>query len=59
MIRPLIVVLMGLSAMVITLSILSNLGRGEYIDNRLLIPASIIFGAGMIALSILSNKSKD
>ena len=55
----LVKVLMGLSALVIALSILFNIGNSQYIDRCLITPAAIIFGAGMIALAILSSKPKD
>ncbi len=57
--RMLIYILMGLSALVIALSILFNIGNSHYIDDHLLVPASIIFGTGMIASSISGRKTED
>jgi len=57
--RMVINVLVGLSALVIALSIVFNIGDSQYIDNHLILPAAIIFGAGMISLSILSSKPKE
>jgi len=56
--KIMIYIVMGLSAMVVALSILFNIGDSAYIDEYLLAPAAILFGAGMIALSISGNKSK-
>lgn len=50
------VIMLILSALVILLSILFNIGNSHYIDNHLLTPAAVIFGASLISLSIHDSK---
>jgi len=58
MAKVLSIVFLGLSLLVILISILSHIGDSMYIDEHLLLPASIIFGSSLIALAVASASNE-
>jgi len=57
MAKILSIVFLGLSLLVIIISILTHIGDSMYIDKHLLLPASIIFGSSLIAVAVVTSIS--
>lgn len=51
-------VFLGLSGLVFLISILTHIGDSTYIEKCLLLPATIVFAASLLALAIADSGSK-